>query len=90
MSYKVLLHPKAARSLEKLDTPLKERIKKSLRELRSSPETKSERIKPSGFWRLRVGDYCAIFEIDQKGGRVIVLFIGHRRDVYDDFSRLLE
>ena len=38
MSFKVLLHPKAARFLEKLDTSLKERIRQSLRELEDSPE----------------------------------------------------
>jgi len=31
-----------------------------------------------------------IHEIDRERSRVIVLFIGHRKDVYDDFSRLLD
>jgi mRNA-degrading endonuclease RelE of RelBE toxin-antitoxin system len=30
-----------------------------------------------------------VYEIDRASKRVIVLFIGHRRDVYDDFSKLL-
>ncbi|MGB9023940.1 MAG: hypothetical protein WCC94_10980 [Candidatus Bathyarchaeia archaeon] len=29
------------------------------------------------------------YEIDRERSRVIVLFIGHRKDVYDEFSRLL-
>ena len=41
------------------------------------------------FLRIRVGDYRAIYEIDRKDKRVIVLHIGHRSRVYDDFSRLL-
>ncbi|NIP34538.1 MAG: type II toxin-antitoxin system RelE/ParE family toxin, partial [Thermoplasmata archaeon] len=43
----------------------------------------------SEFWRLRIADYRAIYEIDTTNDRVVVLFIGHRTDVYDDFSRLL-
>ena len=38
---------------------------------------------------MRVGDHRVVYEIDRARNRVIVLFIGHRRDVYDDFSRLL-
>lgn len=60
-----------------------------LKELRDSPQQKGERLMQSSFWRLRVGDYRVIYEIDRNQGRVIVLFIGHRRDVYDDFSRLI-
>ena len=40
------------------------------------------------YYRLRIGDYRAIYTIDNREQRVIVLFIGHRSEVYDDFSRL--
>jgi len=39
---------------------------------------------------LRIGDYPVIYEIDREAGRVIILFIGHGRDAYDGFSRLLD
>lgn len=41
------------------------------------------------FWRIRIGDYRGIYEIDEKKKIVIILYIGHRNRVYDDFSRLL-
>lgn len=50
---------------------------------------KGERLSPSAFFRIRVGDYRAIYEIDRKKRTVIVLYIGHRSRVYGDFSRLL-
>ena len=81
----VLLHPKAAGALSKLDKVTKERTKARLRELESHPE-RSKRLKYSDFWVLRIGDYRAIYEIDED--RIIVLFIGHRENVYDDFSKL--
>ncbi len=89
MTYQVLLHPKAAEFLSGLREPLRSRIKDALRELRDSPETKGDRLAPSAFWRIRVGDYRAIYEIDRKAKIVVVLYIGHRSRVYDDFSRLL-
>lgn len=88
MSFTVLLHPKAARSLRKLQASLRIRILESLKELELNPE-KGDQLKPSQFWRLRVGDYRVIYEIDRKTNRIIVLHIGHRKNVYDEFSRLV-
>lgn len=89
MSYRVLLHPRAAEFLRKADVRLRRRIKDRLRELDNSPVEKGQRLTHSPFWRLRIGDYRAIYVVDEGEGRVVVLFIGHRREVYDDFSRLL-
>jgi len=89
LSYRVFLHPKAAVFLKKLSPSLRAKIKDRLRELEESPEEKGQRLKHSPFYRLRIGDYRAIYEIHEEEGKVVVLFIGHRRKVYDDFSRLL-
>lgn len=88
MGYKLLLHPKADKFLEKSDGNLRRRIKKKLETLGSRPEA-GKKLKHSEFRRLRIGDYRAIYEIKHEEEKVIVLFIGHRRDVYDDFSRLV-
>ena len=80
MPYTVLLHPKAAQSIDK--------IKERLAELKEDPEKKGGRLRHTEFWRLRIGDYRAIYEIKREKGQVIVLYVGHRRDVYDDFSRI--
>ena len=89
MTYQVFLHPKAGKYLSGLREPLRTRIKNALMELQDAPETKGDRLTPSEFWRIRVGDYMAIYEIDRKNNRVVVLYIGHRSRVYDDFTRLL-
>ena len=89
MSFGVFLHPKAARFLKKAEPSLRRRIREDLVRLADSPEEKGERLMHSPFWRLRVGDYRVIYEIDGEQKKFIVLFIGHRRDVYDDFSRML-
>jgi mRNA interferase RelE/StbE len=33
-------------------------------------------------WRIRVGDYRVIYEIDDSSHAVLVVHVGHRRDVY--------
>ncbi|MBX5320906.1 MAG: type II toxin-antitoxin system RelE/ParE family toxin [Candidatus Bathyarchaeota archaeon] len=88
MTFTVLLHPKAARELEKIEDTIKARIVERLRDLKDNPERVGKLLKHSNFWSIRVGDYRVIYEIDRTKKQVIVLFIGHRKKVYDDFSKL--
>lgn len=89
MVFKVLLHPNAAKELRKLDEQNQTRIKQSLKELAVDPRKTGKPLHPSDFWSVKSGDYRAIYEIDTKKNQVIVLFVGHRKKVYDDFSKLL-
>lgn len=88
MAFTVLLHPKAARALEKIEKSVKSRIIEKLRELVDYPDKTGKRLKYSDFWSLRIGDYRVIYEINEDKNQVIVLYIGHRKNVYDDFSRM--
>jgi len=88
VAFKVFLHPKAAKALEKVEESVRLRIVERLRELENRPDRVGKRLKYSDFWSLRVGDYRAIFEIDRDKNQVIVLFVGHRKKVYDDFSKM--
>jgi len=38
---------------------------------------------------MRIGDYRAIYQIDENKQQVFILFIGHRSTVYDDFLKML-
>jgi mRNA interferase RelE/StbE len=89
VKFKILLDPRAARSLNKLESGLRDRIKSALKDLEESPENKGESLHPSRYWKIRIGDYRAIFLIERKDNLVIVLFVGHRSKVYDDFGRML-
>ena len=88
MAFGVFLHPRAAKALERIEESVRLRIVERLRELRDSPERVGKRLKFSDFWSVRVGDYRAVYEIDKGKNRVIVLFVGHRRKVYDNFSKM--
>jgi mRNA interferase RelE/StbE len=89
LRYQVFLDPRAAKFLSRLNETVRTRIKDGLRELQVSPETKGQRLAASAFWRVRIGDYRVIYEIDRNGKKIVVLYIGHRSTVYDDFTRLL-
>ena len=86
--HSILLHPLAARSFEKLDKEVRRQLKKRLKELGEYPEQRGKHLRHTQFWSLRIGDYRAIYEIKSNEKKVIVLFIGHRDGVYDDFSKL--
>jgi len=86
--FTILLHPKAAKALEKIQKPMRSRIIRKLRELEDSPERAGKPLKYSSFWSLRIGDYRAIYEIYRDKSQVVVLFIGHRKKVYSDFSKM--
>ncbi len=85
----MFLHPEAAKALEKLCANTKARIKGALKELAGNPEKVGKQLKLSDFWSLRIGEYRAIYEIDRDKNQVIVAFIGHTKNVYDDFTKML-
>ena len=82
------MHPKAADSLKLIDNFLRARIKKKLKLLEDNAEFIGKPLKYSNFWSLRIGDYRAIYEINKNENRVIILFIGHRKNVYVNFNKL--
>ncbi len=88
MTYSVLLHPKAAKELQRLDSQTRARIVERARELRDKPQA-GKLLKQSDFWSLRVGDYRAIYQIDTELRQVVILFVGHRSKVYDDLAKML-
>ena len=88
LMFDVLLHPLAAKFIERIDSEMSKQIKKKLKELQEYPEQRGKHLRHTQFWGLRIGDYRAIYEIMNKDKKVIILFIGHRGDVYDDFSKL--
>jgi mRNA interferase RelE/StbE len=85
----VLLRPKAAKAFQKIDAKNQERIKQALRELTVDPYKAGEQLHPAHFWKIRAGDYRAIYEINKDKKEVIVLFVGHRKNVYDNFTKIL-
>ena len=77
----VLLSETARDRLSGLDADVRERIKDALREI--DPDRDLSRLSGDDVYKLRVGDYRVIADLDRQENTVYVLTVGHRRNVYD-------
>lgn len=80
---------RARRELRKLSQETQQTILSYLRQrVAGSPDPrqfgKPLRMNLAGLWRYRVGDYRLICRIEENRLVVLVLKVGHRRDVYED------
>ena len=83
MKYSVLLSRSARKQLERFSGDTEKRILAKLSELESNPRPSGcKKLKNRDAWRVRIGDYRVIYEIHDKILRVIVVTVGHRREVY--------
>lgn len=86
MKHAILLEKAAARFLLRLrDAKLKVRLEESIESLANAPRPSVCRklAGTSDRYRIRVGDYRIIYRIDDGKVTVLVLAIGHRREVYE-------
>lgn len=84
MGYTVHLTRAAERDLSSLDNTLQRRIGERIAELAIAPYGPgSEKLKGAkSRYRVRVGDYRIIYEVSDSILVVLVITIGHRREVY--------
>ncbi len=84
MTYRIVLAPAAGRQLRKFDPQARRRIQAALELLASEPRPPAaiQLAGGSGEWRVRTGDYRIIYEIKDDELLVLVLQVGHRREVY--------
>ena len=88
MAWKVELSAEADRQLSKLDAPQAQRILKFLYERVArldDPRSLGQALHGSRlgeFWKYRVGDYRLICKLEDKRLVVLVLRLGHRREIY--------
>lgn len=81
--YRVLFSDLALKQLKKLDGEIRQRIITSIERIRIRPESYLKRLVGEEGYRLRVGDYRVIVDIDQGELIILVLRMGHRKNVYD-------
>lgn len=84
MIHRLLYTREAARQIRKLDRSIKSRIEKALRRLSEHPEL-GKRLTGllSDRWSYRVGDWRILYRVRQSEMVVLVLTVGHRREVYE-------
>jgi len=82
--YEILLESRAERDLKKLRAEVFHRIIAKLKALEENPKPAGSR-KITGSksdWRIRIGEYRVVYEIDDKARVVKVMRIRHRREAY--------
>lgn len=84
MSYQIQFSPASARQLRKLDGHSQRRIQAVVELLAQEPRPTGAKklVGGHGEWRVRTGNYRIIYEIDDGVLVVLVLAVGHRREVY--------
>ncbi|PAV14499.1 addiction module toxin RelE [Methanosarcina spelaei] len=82
MHYQIIWSEPAVNQLRKLDHQLAKRIFHKVSELKEDPFRYVTKLVGSPNYRLRVGDYRVILEIQGSCLKILVLKIGHRRDIY--------
>lgn len=82
-SYKVLIKPSAAKELENLPAKPRQKIARKIQALAGDPRPQgSEKLSGEDLYRIRQGDYRILYGIQDRALSIVVIRIGHRRDVY--------
>lgn len=82
MRYHIVYTTKAMKDLSKLAPETKERIREALEKYVKTPlDYARKMVDPAlGSYKFRIGDYRVIFDLE--GDELVVLRIGHRREIY--------
>jgi mRNA interferase RelE/StbE len=82
--------PEAAKLLSRLHPESKKLIQAGLTELRQNPYLGDDlQHELSGFKSYKIKRYRILYDINEEEGVIQVYYVGHRRDVYDQFRDLL-
>jgi mRNA interferase RelE/StbE len=84
VTYQISVTTSAARQLRKLDPQARRRVQAAIELLANEPRPPAAKqlVGGGGEWRVRTGDYRIVYEINDGELLVLVVAVGHRRDIY--------
>lgn len=83
-SYTVIITKTVQKTLSKLPDRVASKLESTMLSLEANPRPNGcKKLKGREAYRVREGDYRIIYEIEDKILRVLVLDVGHRKDIYD-------
>ncbi|MBS3126012.1 type II toxin-antitoxin system RelE/ParE family toxin [Candidatus Woesearchaeota archaeon] len=80
--YQIFFSDRAEKQLKKLEKTLQQRILAGLERIRVRPEIHVTRLVGEQGYKLRAGDYRIIMDIDRGKLIILVIKVGHRKDIY--------
>ena len=81
-AFHIIWSEPAVRQLRKLDGTVARRIVERVGELRENPYRLVTKLVNSPYYRLRVGDYRVILDVEGATLRILVLKVGHRGTIH--------
>jgi len=81
--FQIELTETAKNFLKKLQKKDAEIILNKIYSIRENPYRFLKRLQGEKLWRLRIGDYRAVVDVIVSMNRIIVIRIGHRKNIYD-------
>ena len=82
MVFKVIWSDDAIQDLHQLEHFIAKRILKKTRELENNPYKNIKRLTGLPYYRLRIGDYRIIFDIQQNKLIILIIHVEHRKKIY--------
>lgn len=84
MRYSIEFRPSAARELKKLEIGTQRRILAALSQLEGDPFPPGVKklTHEDNIYRIRVGDFRVLYQVESGKLLILVLRVGHRREVY--------
>lgn len=82
MSYEIIFTDTSLKQFKKLEKNVQERIIKALERIRIRPEAHVKKLVGDLGYRLRVGEYRVIIDIYKDKLVILVIKIGHRKNIY--------
>ncbi len=86
MSYEIIFDEEAIEFLNKLPKEIRERIFKKIISLKENPLHFFERLTGRSDYKLRIGDYRVVADIDLGNNIIKVTVIGHRKNIYQNLD----
>jgi len=83
--FEIIYAKSIKKDLKRISLSNRLQIKKAIEGLRdfpNLPQIKQLNVHPIADYRLRVGNYRVLFDVDWENKKIYILKIGHRRDVY--------
>jgi len=81
--YKLIFDEEAIKFLDKLNKDTSKRIFKKIQETKENPHHYFIRLTNRQEYKLRVGDYRVIADINDSEIIIYIITIGHRKNIYD-------
>ncbi|MCD4810976.1 MAG: type II toxin-antitoxin system RelE/ParE family toxin [Methanosarcinales archaeon] len=82
MTYGIIFSDSALKQLKKLEKNVQERIISTLERIKIRPQAHVTKLVGDRGYRLRVGVYRVILDLDEGNLIILVIKIGHRKKIY--------